>query len=399
MTSTERLAETQLRFQAWLWAKRQGARQRPGSRAGFSAGAHRRLLLVSLPDPISQSQIFPFHFYRDKLRARWGYEVREIGLPVLLEDPSCAPQDADLVCFQAWIDKSPKELKDIAALLRRQHPRARLAFLDPCAPTDLRFATALGADVDFYIKKHALRDRSAYARPTRGDTNLSDWYGAHYGEQLPEVHFPLPDGFLDKLVVGPSFVTAPYMLPRFAAVSTPPSAGARRYDLHARLGGVGAKNWYEKMRADALARVQQLRGCTVTPQTYLNKRAYMRELGRSLICFSPFGYGEVCWRDYEAVYSGAVLLKPDMSHVETFPDVFVAHRTYQPLRWDFSDLGDAVDTLMSNPALRRELTQNAYRTLHDFARGDQFVDHLARVFSPEERDAAPRRARRADAYS
>ncbi len=380
MTFATDLALTPLRLQAWRWSRRVDARQRG---ADFSLGAHRRLLLVSLPDAISQSQIFPFHCYAPQLRERWGYEVREIGLQPLLDDPSRGPRDADLVCFQSFIDRTPEQLRDIVALLRRQHPRARIAFLDMCAPADLRFATAIGAEVDVYVKKHVLRDRSAYAVPTRGDTNLSDWYGRHYGDELPQVHFPLPDGFLDKLVVGPSFVTAPYLLPRFRVAPSAPAPARRAYDLHARLGGVGARDWYEKMRADALDAVTRLEGCKVTPQTFVNKRAYLRELGQSTLCFSPFGYGEVCWRDYEAVHAGATLLKPDMSHIETFPDVFVPHRTYMPLRWDFADLGDAVETLLSRPALQRELAANAYETLHDYARDARFLDHLDRLFAPD----------------
>ena len=52
---------------------------------------------------------------------------------------------------------------------------------------------------------------------------------------------------------------------------------------------------------------------------------------------SPFGWGELCLRDYEAVLGGALLLKPDMSHLETWPDVFVPHDTYAPFDWDATD--------------------------------------------------------------
>ena len=382
MNSSELLSLARLRLQTWAWSRGAAARQRPSGAREFSAGAGQKLLLVSLPDPISQSQIFPFHFYGRTLRERWGYEVREVGLEALLQNPDCAPKDADLVCFQAWIEKTPDELRAIVAMLRRSHPNARLAFLDLCAPTDLRFAASIGAEIDLYVKKHVLRDRTAYDRPTRGDTNLTDWYGAHYGETLAPVHFELPAGFMSKLLVGPSFVTAPYMLPRFFAVSEAPVGGARPFDLHARLGGAGTKNWYEKMRTEAMERVRGLKNVSVTPQTYVNKRAYMRELGQSKICFSPFGYGEVCWRDYEAVFSGALLVKPDMSHMETMPNVFVANETYVPIRWDFADLEEAVSSHLANESRRLEIARNAYDAMHKFARSTQFVDQLERLFDP-----------------
>ena len=346
----------------------------------FSANARRKLVLVSLPDAISQSQIFPFHFYGAELRNRWNYEILEIGLDSFLKTPELAPRGADLVCFQAWIDKSPAELRAIVERLREHHPEAKLVFLDPCAPADLRFAAALGAHVDLYVKKHLLRDLADYDCPTRGDTNLAEWYGDYYRLDLPSVHFELPPGFKEKLVLGPSFVTAPYLLPRFFAIAEAPVDGRRHYDVHARLGGVGTRSWYEKMRADALEHVKVLRNVSVTPQTLLGKRAYMRELGQSRICFSPFGYGEVCWRDYEAVFSDALLIKPDMSHMLTAPDVFVPNLTYIPIRWDFADLGDAVEAAMTDEARRLEIARNAYKAMHRFARDSRFVDQLARVF-------------------
>ncbi|MEP6504464.1 MAG: glycosyltransferase family 1 protein, partial [Betaproteobacteria bacterium] len=213
MNLSDSLNLARLRISAWTWAHSTASRQRTGGSRHFSPGARRKLLLVSRPDPICQSQIFPFHFYRRALYERWGYEVLEIGLATLLAEPDKAPKGADVVCFQAWIDQTPQDQRAIVALLRQQHPAARIALLDPCAPTDLRFAAAVGSEVDFYVKKHVLRDLGAYDRPTRGDTNLSDWYGAHYGDRLPESYFELPPGFKDKLLVGPSFVTAPYMLP------------------------------------------------------------------------------------------------------------------------------------------------------------------------------------------
>jgi hypothetical protein len=382
MTSSDPVAYASLRLRTWLWRMRGASRQHPRRPLRFSPGAARKLLLVSRADPICQSQTYPFHFYSAALRERWGYEVLEIGMEAMLAEPALAPTGADVVCFQVWIDQPPELLRAIVAQLRSQHPGARLALLDPCAPADLRFAASVGAEVDFYVKKHVLADLDAYDRPTRGDTNLTDWYGAYYGESLPPTHFQLPPGFRDKLLVGPSFVTAPYMLPRFHAIAQAPVGGPRPFDLHARLGGMGTRNWYEKMRTQAFDCVQRLQGVKVTPQTYVNKRAYMRELGRSKICFSPFGYGEVCWRDYEAVYSGALLVKPDMSHMTTDPDVFVPHETYVPIRWDFEDLGDVVASHLANEGRRLEIARNAYEAMHRYARSGRFLDQFARLLDP-----------------
>ena len=383
MRSYELMALLQGQVRTMVWGGSARLRRRYRFERPFSSNAKRRLLLVSQADAISQSQVFPFHFYKDVLRDRWGYEVREIDYRAISDERSSRFTDADVVCFQAWIDETPEQLRAMVDRLRRDHPRARLAFLDPGAPADLRFASSIGSLVDLYVKKHVLRDRSAYDRPTVGHTNLTDWYGRRQGApDAAQLHFPLPQGFLDKLVIGPSFVTAPYMLPRFNAVSEPPLKNPRPFDVHARLGGLGSSDWYQRMRTEAFTRVRAL-GSSVqlTPMTPVGQRAYLRELERSKICFSPFGYGEVCWRDYEAAYAGALLIKPDMDHIETAPDLFVRDETYLPVSWDFEDLPSVVSEALTNHARRERIVKNAYDAMRRYAVSNRFVDQLDRLFA------------------
>jgi hypothetical protein len=99
----------------------------------------------------------------------------------------------------------------------------------------------------------------------------------------------------------------------------------------------------------------------------------MNELAQSRICFSPFGYGEVCWRDYEAVLCGALLVKPEMSHVQTDPDIFVPYETYVPVAWDYSDLFEKMDYYLANDAARQRIVDQAYATLHSYTQGDAFL--------------------------
>ncbi len=382
MAFGEGLALARRRLQAWRVDAGWRSRRAPARRVEFPANARKRLLLLSHGDAICQSQTFPFHFYADRLRARWGYELREVGAEAVLANPELLPQHADTVCLQLWLQDTEEKLRSAVTLLRERFPKARIGLLDPCAPSALPFAAAIGPLVDFYVKKHVLRDRARYGQATVGDTNLTDHFAPLYGEMLPPFRFEVPPAFFDKLVVGPSFCTSSLMLPRFEAISRAP-AGTRRFDLHARLGGVGQGNWYEKMRTDSLAAVQALEHrVRPTPYGRIHKRDYMRELQDSRLCFSPFGYGEVCWRDYEASYAGSLLVKPDMSHIETAPDIFRAGQTYLACAWDFSDLGDVVERGLSNGALRREIVDEAYGLLHAFAAGDSFVQQMAPALEP-----------------
>lgn len=343
----------------------------------FSDSAAARLLLISMAERIPQSQIYPFHHYADDLRRLYGAEVREADLSQVLSGGTVAT-GATAVAFQTPYDISDHDLNRLLDRLRRDHPSARLGVLDWFAPTDLRNAERLNPHIQFYVKKHVLRDRSRYGAPTRGDTNLTDHFSRRFDLPEPECRYPVPAGFLGKLIIGPSFATAPDIMPLL--LGNQPGASRRPVDLHARFA-VDGTPWYRAMRGEAEAAVAAVGDLAVLEGQGVNLARFMAEMRRSKVCFSPFGYGEVCWRDYEAVAGGAVLLKPDMGHLETDPDIFVPWQTYVPVSWDLADFADTLRRLIADEALRTRIARQAFEVLHDWLRSDAFARRMAPLFA------------------
>jgi hypothetical protein len=346
-------------------------------RTPFSASAGIKLILITQAERIPQSQIFPFHYYADELKKVYGVEVREADLDALLGGQSLPHRNADVVAFQTPFNISDEELNRLVQILRDANNKARLVYLDWFSPTDLRNAQRLDPLISVYVKKHVFRDRGRYGLPTIGDTNLTDYYSRKFGLSEPTVRFPIPPGFLDKLLVGPSFATAPGIMPRLLGGHQKPAS--RPIDVHARFTVEGTP-WYQSMRGESDAAVRRLSNCSVAYGHGVSLGHFMTELNQSKICFSPFGYGEVCWRDYEAVVAGAVLLKPDMSHIETAPDIFVPWETYIPVAWDLSDLEERVKQLKSDAELRARVTETAFTVLHDWLLSDKFARTMKPLF-------------------
>ena len=344
----------------------------------FSSGAPSRLLLVTQSERLPQSQVYPFHHYAADLQRMHGTEVREADLGHFLAGRPVPAMGATAVAFQTAYDVSDADLDRLFARIRTDHPGARVACLDWFAPTDLRNAARMDGRIDLYIKKHVLRDRGFYGRPTLGDTNLTDHYARRLNLPEPEVRFDIPPGFLDKLVVGPSFATAPTILP--GLMGKPPPAAGRRIDLHARFEQSGTP-WYRAMRAEAIAAVDGLKGVSMLRGQGVHHAQFLTEMRHSKLCLSPFGYGEVCWRDYEAALTGAVLVKPDMSHVETDPDIFIPWETYAPVAWDLSDFADVVQRLLADEKLRTKLAAQAYDILRQWLQSDAFARRMARLLA------------------
>ena len=94
----------------------------------------------------------------------------------------------------------------------------------------------------------------------------------------------------------------------------------------------------------------------------INKRSYeefINILRRSKCTLSPYGMGEICFRDFEIIQYGSVMIKPDMSLVRTYPNVYIPYETYIPVKLDWSDLIEKIEWIKENPIQCERITYNA----------------------------------------
>ncbi len=90
-----------------------------------------------------------------------------------------------------------------------------------------------------------------------------------------------------------------------------------------------------------------------------NTLNYFRELNNSKITVSPFGWGEINYRDYEAFIYGSLLLKPNMSHIETWPNYFENYKTTIFYDWSCDNLSKTIEDILSNYKHYEEIVENA----------------------------------------
>jgi hypothetical protein len=75
---------------------------------------------------------------------------------------------------------------------------------------------------------------------------------------------------------------------------------------------------------------------------------FVEVMKRSKVGLSPFGMGELCYRDLELIQWGCLLIKPDMGKVLTEPDFFKPMETYIPVKPDWSDLNETIEKVLGN---------------------------------------------------
>ena len=86
---------------------------------------------------------------------------------------------------------------------------------------------------------------------------------------------------------------------------------------------------------------------------------YIKNLMDSKISLSPFGMGEICFRDFECMHYGTIMLKPNQDLVKTIPDIYEPGKTYIDVKYDWSDLEEKIDYVLSNfDELNVEINEN-----------------------------------------
>lgn len=347
------------------------------------------------------------------------HALREAGFDVrLFKAPSSALTDCDALlldskCFgPRWNGESDAVLAEIAGYRDRV---ANLIYMDLFDSAAWPHARALPY-VSLYCKSQVLKDRELYLRPLYGARAFTDYYHRKCGvdDEPPLYSEPAPDrvllgklavswcsGLADYSPAGP-WRTALYRhlpiapLLRFPARVCAPSTN-RANDISLRVGLRYARptNGYQRQRLAEL-----LKGRVDTGR--LPKRRYVQELCDSKIVLSPFGYGEVCYRDFEAFLCGALLLKPDMSGIETWPDIYRDGETMVSHRWDLSDLEEKLDDILAHYDRYVEIArrgQDKYLAhLIGPEAGRLFAEHFAGLVAQGEKSAVPHAARRGSEF-
>jgi Glycosyl transferases group 1 len=338
-----------------MWTIHRALTDRINLHLPFLANSLPRVLALSVQDEISHAQLFPYFENADKL----NIQIRELPIDSFLSGKTAYKRRVDSIYLQTWFDFTDERMNALLDAIEDAWPSAPITYFDWFAPTDLRYAKVLAPRIKSYVKKQILSDFSRYGQPTLGDTNLSNYYARRFNLSMATVQFEIPQHFKKKIVLGPGFEFSPRILELLEG----PLSDHRPIDLHARITTIGT-DWYAAMREEAKKAVDALpTSIAVAKNGRVSQKRFFQELKESKLCFSPFGYGEVCWRDFEAMSTGAVLVKPDMSHHRLAHDFFVPGETYIPVKWDLSNLSETVERLLASPTELQRISKNAYDLL------------------------------------
>lgn len=217
--------------------------------------------------------------------------------------------------------------------------------------------------VDLYFKKQLLKNSQDYCRDVYGTRTFCEYYHdlLHVeDETITQRYYPhTEEKYLNKLRVawnvgiGDLFAVKPIQLilhphsvtkPDFLSPDT-----ERILDVQYRGSGYSPLAGYPRSRSkELMMELMQESDIKISDITKrIPKAEFISESKNSKCILSPFGWGEICGRDFEAFVYGACMIKQDMSHCITYPDAYQAIFNYVPLKWDFSDFKEVLSKVTS----------------------------------------------------
>tara|TARA_B100002019_G_scaffold103234_1_gene88897 strand:- start:3339 stop:4364 length:1026 start_codon:yes stop_codon:yes gene_type:complete len=109
---------------------------------------------------------------------------------------------------------------------------------------------------------------------------------------------------------------------------------------------------------------------------------YIQNLHNSKISLSPFGMGELCFRDLESMVVGTIILKPSHAMVDTLPNLMIDDETFISCEYDWSDLEEKIDYILSNfDYLNEKLNHNIRTIFNKNFTYDNFCRYYYEMFS------------------
>lgn len=305
----------------------------------------------------------------------------------------------DLCAYYKYQEKDRNEIF-VNFLKRLREKVESLVLIDTKDSTNIQYE--LLPYVDKYLKKQLLKDPKLHQKKYFKDRLYTDYYAREYLMKKPlsvdySKDYNLYKKNKDKISL--SWNTA-YSLNRFFQKSSRFfHIFSKNYNLvyhkpnkyrSLKLSANFGTNFSSKLMA--FQRKQLLK---ILEKEYkfnhnfsfgsVPSKRYKYNLINSKAVISPFGWGEICYRDFETFILGAALIKPNLDHIRTWPSLFKKYETYLPLSWKIEDWNEQIKEFSSNEKQLLRIAnngQNSYKKLWLREGIISFIEKFNEIITP-----------------
>ena len=229
-----------------------------------------------------------------------------------------------------------------------------------------------------YLFKNQLLKREEYKKPN----NFGRWF---WGSGDLNLSYDIKDKDWNRLKL--SGWNLGNLNPQLIE-KMPPINSIKPHDVCAIYQGEHKENYEHNMRNDLPYTEHRVGAWKNLSDKYISKKdklpreEYVEYLYDSKVCISPFGMGEVCFRDFECINVGTIIIKPDMNMVLTEPNLYIDKETYFAVNYDWSNLNEVIDEVLSDfDRLNRVVIDNTRRKFVNGYQYENYCFYLYNIFS------------------
>lgn len=265
----------------------------------------------------------------------------------------------------------------------------KLVWLDTSDSSGTTFFEAFKY-VDYYLKKQLYKDLEMYSNDYMLDRYYCDYYYKRYAnfsaEPLLHKNTPLPAdkktrvGLSWNIGIGMPFeknkIRFILNLNRVFDKKFKIKRHESKYDIYfngsLRSGLIGFQ------RQLAVNSIEKSSLTHAELRKKVNTKEYYRQLEQTRYLVSPFGWGEICIRDFEAFKYGCVLVKVSMDYMVTYPNFYIPFVTYVPCNLDFSNLEEMIkksDSINATASILANV-DNLFSYFFSTEGKREFVNHI-----------------------
>lgn len=110
----------------------------------------------------------------------------------------------------------------------------------------------------------------------------------------------------------------------------------------------------------------------------INPSKYLDFLKKCKVILSLYGWGEVCYKEFEATIAGATFIMPNMSNILTWPNIYIPGKTYLPIDWDLENFEEIYYKILNDTKMRLKLVKNAQnilKSVHE-EKGEEYIKSI-----------------------
>lgn len=333
---------------------------------------------------------FPVRLFRKKIKQA-GINIRFKTLRSFSYDKM-----ADIVCFSSSYFykfkrslpmKYPIPLECFEELKKREKKIIWFDMQDGAGSTNFQVLDF----VDKYYKNQLLKDMSLYKKP-RNRAHHTDFYSREYNLKKPEaldsqIFYPLKNQHEKKIALSWNYALYDF---RYFGRTKLAFGFSKLFDQKINLKFKTPRKFNKYIlsarftprnfqRRELLKFLKKSFSTNKIRMGFIPRNLYIKELQNTDAILSPFGYGEPCFRDIEAFIAGAALIKPNMDHIKTWPDIYRDQETYIAFPWEIEKWKDTIPKILDDGKLLHEIAkegQNVYKKIWEKKEILEFVNHF-----------------------